>query len=499
MKRQYSESCLLPQFVSQDESGHDLSSLDVQSILLSIRLVDATNSFSGQHATQLIRLLSSDEIDYQLYSSFVKKCLCSSGVIRKLFLGAVEWSEDELSLLSDLSNPFVKLLHLYLLKLLNTDLHFERSCVSIVAALVALKFRPRYSQLCQALLSQFFKTGGLWCISLEDFVCLRSKYEGLSVFDEFYVRWEQETRLNCLRDDTSSKFQHEITISHFYSLNPYPLWRQVDALMLKDTTCRDRSLSAFPGKLDVNKVQSILVAGCGTGQEAVVYALLFPCAQVFAVDLSASSLQCAEKLAERYRVCNLNFSRVDLLDLTPDQGSYDLVVSSGVLHHLDVPLQGLKVLSGLRRSGGFLKIGLYSKVARACVEQARSILPPHFRGVPWLSNAELVQARRFLVGSFESIRGLSRLLWFEDFFEMNAFRDLLFNPCEHAYDPFSIASMLGECGLEFDGFQFHDQSVLNTYRKLFPHDVACRDLAAWQSFEELFPKSFAGMYNFWCH
>ena len=497
MKRQPSESSLLPQFLSRDDTEHELSALDVQSILLSLRLVDAPNSYSDQHAAQLIRLLLSDELDLQLYSALVKRCLCSSGVIRKLFLGALDWSEVELSLLSDLSNPFVRLLHLYLLRLLNTDLRFEKSCVSIVSTLVALEFRPRYSQLCQSLFSQFFKSGRLWCVSLEDFVNLRSKYESLLLFDDFYACWSRESCLSW--DDASSRPRHEITISKFYSLNPYPLWKQVDALMFKDSICRDRVLSALPGAFNADNVESVLVAGCGTGQEAVIYSLLFPGAKVFAVDLSATSLHYAERLAERYRVCNLNFRRSDLLDLTPEQGSYDLVVSTGVLHHLESPLQGLKVLSGLRTPGGFLKIGLYSAVARACIEQARSILPQCFRGVSWLSNAELVQARRFLMDSFACVPGLSRLLLFEDFFEINAFRDLLFNPCEHAYDPCSIAGMLQESGLEFDGFQFPDVSVLTTYRKLFPHDIACTDLASWQSFEQLFPSSFMGMYNFWCH
>ena len=59
--------------------------------------------------------------------------------------------------------------------------------------------------------------------------------------------------------------------------------------------------------------------------------------------------------------------------------------------------------------------------------------------------------------------------------------------------------MLQESGLEFDGFQFPDVSLLTTYLKLFLHDIACTDLASWQSFEQLFPRSFMGMYNFWCH
>lgn len=59
-----------------------------------------------------------------------------------------------------------------------------------------------------------------------------------------------------------------------------------------------------------------------------------------------------------------------------------------------------------------LPLGLF---ARACDEQDRSIMPQCFRGVSWLSNAELVQARRFFVDSFACVPGLSRLLLFEYF------------------------------------------------------------------------------------
>ena len=42
-------------------------------------------------------------------------------------------------------------------------------------------------------------------------------------------------------------------------------------------------------------------------------------------------------------------------------------------------------------------------------------MPQCFQGVSWLSNAELVQARRFFVDSFACVPGLSRLLLFEYF------------------------------------------------------------------------------------
>ena len=61
---------------------------------------------------------------------------------------------------------------------------------------------------------------------------------------------------------------------------------------------------------------------------------------------------------------NIEYMQADILDLRKLNRKFDLVESSGVLHHMKEPLEGLKVLLELLEPHGFLKLGLYSEISR---------------------------------------------------------------------------------------------------------------------------------------
>ena len=50
---------------------------------------------------------------------------------------------------------------------------------------------------------------------------------------------------------------------------------------------------------------------------------------------------------------------------------FDIIESAGVLHHMDEPMAGWRVLVDLLKPGGLMKIGLYSELARKEVVIAR--------------------------------------------------------------------------------------------------------------------------------
>ena len=59
---------------------------------------------------------------------------------------------------------------------------------------------------------------------------------------------------------------------------------------------------------------------------------------------------------------------------------FDLVESSGVLHHMEDPQEGWRILTGLVKPGGLMKIALYSEIARQDVVAARySSVEAHLR------------------------------------------------------------------------------------------------------------------------
>src|SRR5215203_4748463 len=118
----------------------------------------------------------------------------------------------------------------------------------------------------------------------------------------------------------------------------------------------------------------VLIAGCGTGQHAIEAGQRFAGAQVLAVDLSLTSLSYAIRKTRALGLKNIEYGQADILKLGAIGRSFDLIESSGVLHHLADPAQGWGVLLSLLRPGGFMHIWLYSALARADIRAARAFI-----------------------------------------------------------------------------------------------------------------------------
>ena len=56
--------------------------------------------------------------------------------------------------------------------------------------------------------------------------------------------------------------------------------------------------------------------------------------------------------------------QADILDLGNLNKQFDIIESVGVLHHMDNPMEGWKVLTDCLKPGGLMMIGLYSELAR---------------------------------------------------------------------------------------------------------------------------------------
>lgn len=112
----------------------------------------------------------------------------------------------------------------------------------------------------------------------------------------------------------------------------------------------------FPGEDFAGK--RILDAGCGTGQRANGVAKMFPDALVTGVDMTSASLEVAREMARKNGIQNIEFQQCDLLKL--DLGSkFDVIISSGVMHHLEDPALGLRNLRAHLNDSGVAMIWLY--------------------------------------------------------------------------------------------------------------------------------------------
>ncbi|MGA3257037.1 MAG: class I SAM-dependent methyltransferase [Mycobacterium sp.] len=116
----------------------------------------------------------------------------------------------------------------------------------------------------------------------------------------------------------------------------------------------------------------ILIAGCGTNQ-AAIFAYTNPAARVVAVDISQPSLDHQQYLKDKHGLWNLELHRLPIEELPTLELDFDLIVSTGVLHHLSDPLVGMETLADRLRRNGALAVMLYAKYGRIGVEMLESV------------------------------------------------------------------------------------------------------------------------------
>lgn len=117
----------------------------------------------------------------------------------------------------------------------------------------------------------------------------------------------------------------------------------------------------------------ILVAGSGTF-EPVAVAAANPKAQILAVDLSENSLRRlrwflrCKGLSPRVETLAANITR-----LPESLGTFDYIIATGVLHHLEDPEQGLAALTRLSRDDTVFRFMVYSRWGRDLLYRAKEM------------------------------------------------------------------------------------------------------------------------------
>ena len=116
----------------------------------------------------------------------------------------------------------------------------------------------------------------------------------------------------------------------------------------------------------------ILIAGCGTHQ-AAVFAYNNPQARVVAVDVSRPSLDHHQFLKDKYGLDNLTLHQLPIENVDTLGQTFDLIVSTGVLHHMASPEAGMRALAGCLRHDGVIAIMLYAKYGRLGVYMLQDV------------------------------------------------------------------------------------------------------------------------------
>ncbi len=115
--------------------------------------------------------------------------------------------------------------------------------------------------------------------------------------------------------------------------------------------------------------ERVLVAGCGSGVEAVILRRRLPQAEIVAVDFSARSITVARRLERA--AGSARPIRFLVADLTSPElarqtgGDFDLITCHGVLSYIPKPDQALRSLAACLRPDGALYLGVNGEASPA--------------------------------------------------------------------------------------------------------------------------------------
>jgi SAM-dependent methyltransferase len=191
--------------------------------------------------------------------------------------------------------------------------------------------------------------------------------------------------------------------------------------------------------------QEILVAGCGTSQ-AARYALREPNARITAIDISATSLRYTRDLQRKYALNNLDLYEMPLQAVKDLGRSFDLIICTGVLHHLPEPDVGLRALRDVLSHRGAIHLMVYAPYGRAGIYMLQEYCRMLRIGTSANGLRELCTLLQALPSDHPVANLFSRA---KEFRQPDALADALLHPQDRAYTVSQLHAWLERCGMSF--------------------------------------------------
>ena len=139
---------------------------------------------------------------------------------------------------------------------------------------------------------------------------------------------------------------------------------------------------------------------------------------------------------------------------------------------LQDPARGLAALNSKLKPGGYIKIGLYSKLARQIVTAARVLI----KSLGIQSTPEGIRdlRKRIFNDDQHELKNLSTLA--NDFYSLSECRNLCFHLQEHQFTTEILQKLLEAENLEFCGFMVLE-AIKMAYQRSFPEDINGKSLS----------------------
>lgn len=150
-------------------------------------------------------------------------------------------------------------------------------------------------------------------------------------------------------------------IQAFYEEHPFPSYEGLQDF--GDLVERGRG-NPFSARLlqAIGYNKQILECGCGTGQLSQFLSLNGN--HVLGIDLSRSSLALALEFKRRSAIARASFVQMNIFALGIKDATFDVVISSGVLHHTKDARRAFAAIVPKAKPGGIVIVGLYNRYGR---------------------------------------------------------------------------------------------------------------------------------------
>jgi SAM-dependent methyltransferase len=216
-------------------------------------------------------------------------------------------------------------------------------------------------------------------------------------------------------------------VRDFYTVAPFPGYPPTETL---SGIRRKAARSEFARLLDdaIPGDASVLEVGCGTGQMSLF--LAHADRVVVGADLTRASLELGAEAATRFGIDRALFIETDLRSPGIKEASFDVIYSSGVLHHTPDPAASFAAFARLAKPGGHVVVGLYNVYARMPHRIRRAIA--RATGMRWVPFDPVLRDR-----SAEPAR---REAWL---------RDQYLHPLEHRHTIAEVQRWFRDNGIDY--------------------------------------------------
>lgn len=212
-------------------------------------------------------------------------------------------------------------------------------------------------------------------------------------------------------------------------------------------------------KKKLNENLNILVAGCGSYQAALI-AKRNPKNFITGVDLSKSSIFHEEQLKNKYNLNNLDLICDDFRKLKFPK-KFDLIISTGVIHHLEEPESAVQYFVKYLKEDGVIYLMVYGSKIRSELNEVKKV----FKYLGLNQDKESIEICKSIFNSLDD-KHPAKIYYKNspDINHDNDIVDLLLHKQEKFYDIQDVISMLDSNDLIIKNFTINNiYSVTNFF------------------------------------